>query len=82
MEFNDFYTLPKVAEKLDVNERWVRDRISDGSLKGYKVGRRLYVTHNDLVKLIENGKDGKNESDEVETKVTPTKKNKPKPKAK
>ena len=57
---NDFYTLEKVAEKLEVTERYVRDQIANGELKAFKRGKRFYVLHTDLIKFIENGKDANN----------------------
>ena len=56
---NDFYTLEKVAEKLEVTERYVRDQIANGELKAFKRGKRFYILHSDLIKFIETGKEGK-----------------------
>jgi len=54
---NDFYTIQQAAEKLGVNERYVRDNLSKGVLKGYKRGKRVYVFHADLLEFIRTGKD-------------------------
>lgn len=52
---DDFYTLEKVAEKLEVTEKYVRDQIASGELIGHKRGKRLYVLHSDLVAYISAG---------------------------
>ncbi len=52
----DFYTLGKAAEKLEVNERYVRDQISDGKLVAHKRGSRWYILHSDLVAFVSAGK--------------------------
>ncbi|MBL7815931.1 MAG: helix-turn-helix domain-containing protein [Saprospiraceae bacterium] len=61
---DDFYTLEKAAEKLEVTERYVRDQIANGSLKAYKRGKRFYILHSDLIDFIRNGKDAKDKTAE------------------
>ena len=56
---NEIYTLEKVAEKLDVSERYIRDQISNGDLKAFKRGRRFYILHTDLVNFVQSGNDAK-----------------------
>lgn len=54
---DDLYTIEQAAEKLQVSERYVRDKISEGKIKGYKQGKRIYVLHTDLIKYIKAGRD-------------------------
>ena len=56
MAIEDFYTLGKAAEKLEVNERFVRDQIADGKLIAHKRGSRWYILHSDLIAFIATGK--------------------------
>ncbi|MBL7817263.1 MAG: helix-turn-helix domain-containing protein [Saprospiraceae bacterium] len=60
----DFYTLEIAAAKLEVTERYIRDQISNGSLKAYKRGKRFYILHSDLIDFIKNGKDAKDKTTE------------------
>lgn len=59
----NFYTTEKVAELTGFTERYVRDRISDGSLKAYKTGRKWFILHSDLVIFIKSETDGKDMSE-------------------
>lgn len=52
----DFYTIGQAAEKMQVNERFIRDAISNGKLKAYKQGKRQYILHSDLIDFIRAGK--------------------------
>jgi len=70
---NEIYTLEKVAEKLDVSERYIRDQISNSELKAFKRGRRFYILHSDLVGFIQSGNDAK---DTISVKDTTLKKSK------
>ena len=48
----DFYTLVDVATKTSFTERYLRERITDGTLKAYKTGRKWFVLHSDLLKFV------------------------------
>lgn len=48
----DFYTLEYIEETWDLNVRFLRERIKDGSLVGKKVGVAYYVLHSDLLDYI------------------------------
>ncbi len=51
-------TPEKVAEILDVNPATVRTWLRDGTLKGVKIGGRMWrVTEKDLKNFIERGKE-------------------------
>lgn len=59
MNNDEIYTLDKLAVKLEVTERYIRDQIAAGELKAYKRGKRFYVLHSDLIEFIKAGKDAK-----------------------
>jgi excisionase family DNA binding protein len=56
---DDFYTLEKASDKLEVTERYVRDQIANGELKAFKRGKRFYILHSDLIEFVKTGKDAK-----------------------
>jgi excisionase family DNA binding protein len=41
---NDFYNVEQAATKTGFSERYIRERLNDGSLKGYKTGRKWFIT--------------------------------------
>ena len=55
MENRELLTLEKVAELLDVSVRTVQQRITDGTIRAFKLpgGRRLYVKKADLLAALE-----------------------------
>jgi excisionase family DNA binding protein len=67
-----FYLIEDAAQKLGVTDRYVRDSIAKGELKGYKRGKRFYILHTDLMLYVKSGKDAKEAQEN-----NPTKKNKP-----
>ena len=45
-------TLENAAIELQVTERYLSDKISEGKLIGRKVGKRIYVLYSDLIEFI------------------------------
>lgn len=45
-------TLEDAAKELQVTERYLSDKISEGKLMGRKVGKRIYVLYSDLIEFI------------------------------
>ena len=56
---NEILTIKKAAELLEVNERSIRDAISQAELKAYRRGSRSYILKSDLIAYIESGEDAK-----------------------
>lgn len=65
---NDFYTLEKASEKLEVSERNIRDQIRAGKLKAYKRSGRWYILHGDIIEYLAGG-ETKMEKDDKPKKV-------------
>lgn len=45
-------TLENAAIELQVTERYLSDKISEGKLIGRKVGKRIYILYSDLIEFI------------------------------
>lgn len=56
-------TVEEVADFLKVNERTVRQAISEGKLKAYKQFGRWYILEADLVAFIKAGKQKEDQED-------------------
>jgi excisionase family DNA binding protein len=50
-----FLTVAEVAELLKLNQQTLRNRINEGSLPAYHVGRRVRISRADLDRIIEQG---------------------------
>lgn len=50
---NKIYTLKQAADMLETTERYLSDNYKAGKLKAYKMGKRVYLLHNDLVDFIQ-----------------------------
>lgn len=49
---NDFYNVEQTSIKTGFSERYIRERLNDGSLKGFKTGRKWFILHADLLEFI------------------------------
>ena len=47
-----FYTIPEVAEVLNVTPQTVRAYIKQGKLKGQRIGRPILITENNLKEFL------------------------------
>ncbi|HRY51824.1 MAG TPA: helix-turn-helix domain-containing protein [Candidatus Paceibacterota bacterium] len=47
------YTVAAVAEQLGMCERWVKDRVKEGLLDGYRLGHKIVVSEESVLKLLE-----------------------------
>ncbi len=45
-------TKQQAAEVLQTNERFIANSIKGGHLKAYKVGKRIYILHSELIEFI------------------------------
>lgn len=45
-------SLAEAAEQFDISARMLRRRISDGTVRGYRVGRLIRVDMNDLLENL------------------------------
>ena len=50
-----FYTVPEVAEVLQVTPQTVRAYIKQGKLKGQRIGRPILITENNLKEFLQEG---------------------------
>ena len=50
-----FYTVPEVAEVLQVTPQTVRAYIKQGRLKGQRIGRPILITENNLKEFLQEG---------------------------
>ena len=48
-----FYTIPEVAEALDITAQTVRAYIKQGKLKGQRIGRPILITENNLKEFLQ-----------------------------
>ncbi len=51
----DVYTPLQLANYLQLSERYIRDVLNNGKLKGYQKSRRWYVLHTDVLVWIKDG---------------------------
>lgn len=54
MPTKNFYTVKDVAEEFQVQEKTVRQLITDGKLKAKKILNKWIVSHEDLKQLYDN----------------------------
>ena len=47
-----FYTIPEIAEILNVTPQTVRAYIKQGKLKGQRIGRPILITENNLKEFL------------------------------
>ena len=47
-----FYTIPEIAEALNVTPQTVRAYIKQGKLKGQRIGRPILITENNLKEFL------------------------------
>ncbi len=47
-----FYTIPEIAEALNVTPQTVRAYIKRGKLKGQRIGRPILITENNLKEFL------------------------------
>lgn len=45
-------TVGQAAEMLETTERYLSDKYKTGELKAYKVGKRVYLLHSELVAFV------------------------------
>lgn len=45
-------TLQQAAEALQTTDRYLSDNLKSGKLKGYKVGKRIYLLESELIEFI------------------------------
>ena len=50
-----FYTVPEVAEVLQVTPQTVRAYIKQGRLKSQRIGRPILITENNLKEFLQEG---------------------------
>ena len=50
-----FYTIPEIAEALNVTPQTVRAYIKRGKLKGQRIGRPILITENNLREFLQEG---------------------------
>jgi excisionase family DNA binding protein len=48
----DFYTTEQLAEKMGTTERYIADLCRAGKMKSYKIGKKIYVIHSELMEFI------------------------------
>ena len=48
-----FYTIPEIAEALNVTPQTVRAYIKQGKLKGQRIGRPILITENNLREFLQ-----------------------------
>lgn len=48
-----FYTIPEIAEALNVTPQTVRAYIKRGKLKGQRIGRPILITENNLREFLQ-----------------------------
>jgi excisionase family DNA binding protein len=48
-----FYTIPEIAEALNVTPQTVRAYIKRGKLKGQRIGRPILITENNLKEFLQ-----------------------------
>ncbi len=48
----EFLTIREIAKILRCTERTVRQKVSDGSLRGYRNGKRILISKKDLQEYI------------------------------
>ena len=48
-----FYTIPEIAEALNVTPQTVRAYIKQGKLKGQRIGRPILITENNLKEFLQ-----------------------------
>jgi excisionase family DNA binding protein len=51
----EVYTPLQLANYLQLSERYVRDVLNSGKLKGYQKSRRWYILHTDVLVWIKDG---------------------------
>ena len=51
----DVYTPLQLANYLQLSERYIRDILNGGKLKGYQKARRWYIFHTDVLLWLKDG---------------------------
>lgn len=47
-----FYTIPEVAEVLNVTPQTIRTWIKQGKIKSQRIGRPIYITENNIKEFL------------------------------